>query len=93
MLVHLGRGVSVHGEDIIAMTDLQQEQAPELGRLLEGYRARGLLRSLGAEPKTLVICRDGRSSRKTFACLSGVGIRTLRRRAEERPWAQPDQDE
>jgi len=81
VLVHLGRGVSVHGENIIALTDLQREQSPETQLLVEQYRRKGLLRMMGDEPKTLVICRE----RTRCVCyLSCVGLRTLRRRMEER---------
>ena len=82
MLIHLGRGVSVQGESLISLTDLQREQSPETQRLIERYRASGLLRTLGPEPKTLVICRD-RHRNKCLCYLSCVGLRTLRARAEE----------
>ncbi|MBE5804789.1 MAG: DUF370 domain-containing protein [Clostridiales bacterium] len=81
MLVHLGRGVSVHGEDIIALTDLQRDQSPQTETLIGQFRRRGLLRDLGGEPKTLVICRE---RTRSVCYLSGVGLRTLRRRVEER---------
>ena len=55
VLIHLGRGVSVQGESLISLTDLQREQSPETQQLIERYRAAGLLRTLGPEPKTLVI--------------------------------------
>ena len=81
MLVHLGRGQSVHGEDIIALTDLQREQSPEIAALVERCRASGTLRALGQDPKTLVICRR---RGETVCYLSCVGLRTLRARVDER---------
>lgn len=83
VLIHLGRGVSVQGESLISLTDLQREQSPETQQLIERYRAAGLLRTLGPEPKTLVICRDRRRRNKCLCYLSCVGLRTLRARAEE----------
>ena len=81
MLVHLGRGVSVHGENIISLTDIQREQSPETQALILQYQARGTARLLVDEPKTLVICRE---HGKSVCYLSGVGLRTLRKRMEER---------
>ena len=81
MLVHLGRGVSVHGENIIAVTDIQRELAPDTRALVEQMRSRGLLHALGPEAKTLVICREGARCAGYLSC---VGLRTLRARMEER---------
>ena len=81
MLVHLGRGVSVHGENIISLTDIQREQSPETQVLVRHCRERGEARLLVDEPKTLVICRE---HGKSVCYLSGVGLRTLRKRMEER---------
>lgn len=81
MLVHLGRGVSVHGENIISLTDIQREQSPETQALIEHYQSKGLARLMVDEPKTLVICRE---HDKSVCYLSGVGLRTLRKRMEER---------
>ncbi len=79
MLIHLGRGVSVHDRDVIALCDLRQGAgAPGLA---EGYRRRGLLHSLGDDPKTLVLCRHGT---RDVCYLSCVGLRTLRQRMAER---------
>lgn len=83
MLVYLGRNVSVHGEDIIALTDLQQENSPSTAALMERHQARGRLRTLGPEPKTLVLCRSRqKQDRETVCYLSCVGLRTLRLRVE-----------
>lgn len=79
MLIHLGHGVSVHDADMITMTDLQRDVAPDTQALLRTMRGKGLVRTLGASPKTLVICREGR---KTVCYLSCVGLRTLRDRME-----------
>ena len=81
VLIHLGRGMSVQGESLISLTDLQREQSPETQRLIDRCRASGLLRALGPAPKTLVICRDRRG--RSLCYLSCVGLRTLRARAEE----------
>ena len=83
VLIHLGRGVSVQGESLISLTDLQREQSPETQKLIERYRAAGLLRTLGPAPKTLVICRDRRRRGGSLCYLSCVGLRTLRARAGE----------
>ena len=81
MLVHLGRGVSVHGENIISLTDIQREQSPETQALVRHCRETGEARLLVDEPKTLVICREGT---QCVCYLSCVGLRTLRSRMEAR---------
>ena len=81
MLVHLGRGVSVHGENIITLTDIQRGQSPDTQALLERMHREGRVRTLGDEPKTLVICREGT---QCVCYLSCVGLRTLRSRMEAR---------
>lgn len=79
MLIHLGRGVSVHDRDVIALCDLLT--AGDGPRLMEQYRRQGLLYPLGDSPKTLVICRRGT---KDMCYLSCVGLRTLRQRMAEK---------
>ena len=81
MLVHLGQGVSVQSENILTLTDLQREQSLHLETLVGQFRRRGLLRVMEGNPKTMVICRE---RAKTVCYLSSVGLRTLRRRMEER---------
>lgn len=81
MLIHLGRGVSVHERDVIVLCDLQQPQASDGWRLAEQYRRRGQFFPLGDNPKTLVLCRYGT---KDVCYLSCVGLRTLRQRMAER---------
>lgn len=81
MLIHLGRGVSVHGDDVIALSDLQREQTPQTAQLVEQYRRKGRLFPLGESPKTLVLCRQGKQE---ICYLSCVGLRTLRQRMAER---------
>ena len=83
VLLHLGRGVSIQGESLISLTDLQREHSPEMQGLIERMRASGLLRTLGPAPKTLVICRDPRRRGRCVYYLSCVGLRTLRARAGE----------
>ena len=81
VLVHLGGGVSVRGEDIIALSDLQRQQSLQNEALIGQFRRKGQLRVLAGKTKTLVICRQ----RTRDVCyLSSVGVRTLRRRMEER---------
>jgi len=95
MLIHLGRGVSVHGEDVILLTDLQAGTAPDAAQLMARHRAAGRLRTLGPDPKTMVLCRDPRQRGKTVCYMSCVGLRTLRARAEEsaRGFSAPQTDE
>lgn len=81
MLIHLGQGVSVHGNDVVVLSDLQQAQAPQTAQLVEQYRRKGQLLSLGRSPKTLVICRRGQRETCYLSC---VGLRTLRQRMAER---------
>lgn len=81
MLIHLGQGVSVHSDDVIVLSDLQQAQTPQTAQLVEQYRRKGQLLSLGSEPKTLVICRRGQRETCYLSC---VGLRTLRQRMAER---------
>lgn len=81
MLVYLGQGVSIHGEDIIALTDLQHYPSPQARLLMEQFRSQGRLQVLGASPKTMVICRQ---NTHCVCYLSCVGLRTLRQRVEER---------
>lgn len=80
MLVHLGRGVSVHGDEIILMRDIQRGVSPQVEGLLRGYESRGALRHLGDAPKTLVICRG---DKQEVCYLSCVGLRTLCKRVEQ----------
>ncbi len=76
MLIHLGRGVSVHGEEVIALCDLHSDaDGPRLAQPCSGQ-----LVPLGDSPKTLVICRRGT---KDVCYLSCVGLRTLRQRMAE----------
>ncbi len=82
MLIHLGRGVSVHGEDVIAMCDLTRPLPADTRAALERLSAAGMTRALGPRPKTLVLCREGRRPGRTVGYLSCVGLRTLRLRAE-----------
>ncbi len=81
MLVHLGQGVSVQSENILTLTDLQREQSICLESVTDQFRRKGLLRVMEGTPKTMVICRE---RAKNVCYLSSVGLRTLRRRMEER---------
>ena len=81
VLVHLGQGVSVRSENIIILTDLQHEQSLHMETLIGQFRRRGLLRVMEGKPKTMVLCRE---RAKTVCYLSSVGLRTLRKRIEER---------
>ena len=84
MLIHLGRGVAAHSEDVITLTDLQRPLPQDSEALLEGMRRKGLVRTLGPEPKTMVLLRQGRRGKGKIVCyLSCVGLRTLRLRMEE----------
>ena len=84
MLIHLGRGVSVHSEDVIVMTDLQKPLTDDTSALLAAMQAAGRVRVLGPEPKTMVLCRARRSADRESICfLSCVGLRTLRLRAAQ----------
>ena len=81
VLVHLGGGVSVRGEDIIALCDLQRQQSLQIETLIGQFRRKGQLRVLTGKTKTLVICRQGA---RDAGYLCSVGARTLRKRMEER---------
>ena len=81
MLVHLGQGVSVRSENILTLTDLQRQQSLHMESLIGHFRRRGLLRVMEGKPKTMVICRE---HARDVCYLSSVGLRTLRRRMEER---------
>ena len=84
MLIHLGRGVTVHDDEIITLTDLQRPMAAETAALLDKMRRKGQVRSLGPVPKTMVLLRQGRRGRWKNVCyLSCVGLRTLRLRMDE----------
>ena len=82
MLVHLGRGTTVAARDIIALAGLAPPLPEDTERLLSRLRACGAVRTLGEEPKTLVLCRRGGARGAEEVCyLSCVGLRTLRERA------------
>ena len=79
MLVHLGAGVSVHSEDIISLTDLQQPLSPDTASLLDSLKRRRKVRLLGGEPKTMV---PTHRDHQTVCYLTLVGLRTLRMRID-----------
>jgi len=84
VIVHLGRGVSVPGENILILTDLQGKAAQGAEEAVRALRSQGLLRTLGPSPKTLVLCYDRHGTgKRVVGYLSCVGLRTLRLRAEE----------
>ena len=84
MIVHLGRGVSVPGESILILTDLQGKAAQGAEEAVRALRSQGLLRTLGPSPKTLVMCYDRHGAgKRVVGYLSCVGLRTLRLRMEE----------
>ncbi len=82
MLIHLGRGVSVHDADVILLCDMTRPLSADTRTALERLTAAGRTRALGPRPKTLVMCREGRRPGRTIGYLSCVGLRTLRLRAE-----------
>lgn len=85
MLIHLGHGVSIHDESLIALIDLQRPLSEDAEKLMAQMRSKGLLRSLGPSPKTLVLCYDRlKRSDKQIGYLSCVGLRTLRLRVQEK---------
>ena len=77
-MLHLGGGCTVHDRDLILMTDLQRPAAPDTAALLAHHAEHGRILRLSETPKTLVLLRRGG---ETLCCLSGIGLRTLRRRA------------
>ena len=79
MLLHLGRGVSIHSDEIIALCDLSEAPGDDTRRLADTLRAAGRVRYLGDAPKTMILCDDPQGGvRCLYSC---VGLRTFMRRA------------
>ena len=86
MLMHLGNGFSVRSERILLMADLSLPIGADTRRLLADLRSKNRVFSPGKPgeaPKTLVLLKEKDGVR---ACMSPVGLRTLRLRAETVPW-------
>lgn len=80
MLIHLGAGVSVHSDEIVSLTDLQQPLAPDTAALLDTLKRRRKVRTLAGEPKTMVLTYK---DHETVCYLTLVGLRTLRMRIDQ----------
>ena len=80
MLIHLGVGVSVHSDEIVSLTDLQQPLAPDTAALLDTLKRRRKVRTLAGEPKTMVLTYK---DHETVCYLTLVGLRSLRMRIDQ----------
>ncbi len=83
MFVHIGSGVSVRGEDIVCIVDLEGESTASQTRdYMKLMQRQNRVRTVGDElPRTLVITSDAAEGQ--LCHVSPISARTLRERMDE----------